>query len=69
MMSQNLKQWFTQPRSTLTYEYNPPALSPNLMGETPPEPTPQPQPMYNLGSYWTPFRVLFNRPKNTLTGN
>lgn len=62
-----LQQWMQAPASTITYDYNRPALSRDIFSTEAPEITPPPQKLYDLGSYWTPFRALFNRSRNVLT--
>lgn len=64
----NLKEWFQRPTSTLAYGCNPPALTPGLMGAAEPEFQVPPKPQIHLGTFSTDFGVVFNRPKNVLTG-
>lgn len=65
-MKRTLAEMFTQPDSPITYDYNKPQLS-DVMGQDAVETIPQPASMIDLGSYSTPFAVLWNRGKNVLT--
>lgn len=68
-MAYDLDDFFARPKSTITYDYNKPELTRGLMGHDIVEAIPPPATMIDLGAYWTPFAVLFNRGKNILTGN
>lgn len=67
-----LHEFFSHPTSTLTYDYNKPELSKGLLGDELPhgymaqDAVPPPQKLYDLASYWTPFRLLWRRPRNVL---
>lgn len=63
-----LKDWFSNPESTLTYDYNKPQLTRGLMGQDAVHTIAPPATLVDLAAYPTPFCVLFNRPKNQLTG-
>lgn len=63
-----LSQWFKHPDPPITYDFNEAAMTEGLMGQGAIETVPPPATMLDLSSYDTPFCVLFNRPRNTLTG-
>lgn len=63
-----LKKWFTKPTPPITDNFNPPELSRGLMGCEQPMPIPPPQILYDLGSYRTPYAVVWRRPRNVLQG-
>ena len=69
-MKRTLNELFKHPDSPITYDYNRADLSPapGLMGENDVILQPQPATMIDLGKYFTPFCVLWNRGKNILTG-
>jgi hypothetical protein len=64
----DLKEWFENPKTTITYDYNKPELSRGLMGAEQPAPVPPPQKLYDLGSYKTPFSWLFRQVRGIITG-
>ena len=66
----NLKEWFQKPASTIVEldAYNPPELTRGLMGQEQPVFIPPPQILYDLGSYRTPFKAVWRRPRNRLQG-
>jgi hypothetical protein len=69
-MNLSLREFFQRPSSTLESvdACNGPSLTRGLMGLEPVEPIPPPANLVDLGAYFTPFKVLFNRPANRLTG-
>lgn len=71
-----LEKWFNQPSPPIVSDYNPPSITVGLMGVTAPDTngqpnavgSPMPQLLYDLASYYTPFRALWRRPRNVVTG-
>lgn len=66
----NIKQWFQAPSSTLSDvgSYNPPGITPGLMGGDCEAPIPPPQTLYDLAQFRTPYAAVWNRPANVLQG-
>lgn len=64
----DLQQWFQNPKTTLTYEYNKSEISRDLMGTDFVQSVPPPQTLYDLAAFKTPFAVLFRKARTTLTG-
>ena len=69
-MDISLRNFFGKPASTLEAvdACNGPSLSRGIMGYGAVEPIPPPANLVDLGAYYTPFPVLFNRPANRLVG-
>ncbi|MEB2519822.1 hypothetical protein SOP85_31075 [Pseudomonas sp. YuFO20] len=63
-----LRDLFQRPDPPIRFNYLDPQVSPDIMGLRQPEPIPPPQALYHLGAYFTPFRALFRRPRNTISG-
>lgn len=65
----NLREWFQKPVSTIVQgdaiPYQP-ELSADILGFDPVVLTVQPQTLYDLSDYPTPYRALYNRPKTVV---
>jgi len=76
--SKTLDDWFSNPSPPVISrdQYVPSQMTPGILGAdishimpgAGQNAVPEPQKLYDLGSYWTPFRFLFRRPRNVLSG-
>lgn len=66
--TRTLREMFEHPDPPIRFNYLDPQVTPGLLGAAEPDPIPPPQRLFNLGDYFTPFRALFNRPRNTISG-